>query len=214
MSTTTKYYAAAEDVQIVNSGTVWATVRDASSGSSMNQTENLSLYCYKSGTTYYIYRYSVDFDTAGIIGTITKVTFGIVGINLAGSGRTYNIYGSTAGDAKALGDYSKSDTTAYTDAGFPDSSWAYAPTLNTVDFNATGIAAVNKSGRTKVCFKSATNDAANSAPDTTICGLSYKSRAASGTANDPYLEVTYTTPSATKLGSPSGGAAYGGVGMY
>jgi len=110
---------------------------------------------------------------------------------------TLNIYSSAPASNTALvaGDYDSLGTTAYCDTGIAASSWN-ASGYNDFPFNATGIAAIDKTGVSKFGARDATYDVANSPPtwvgDSTSSIKNYF--ADQGSGYEPKLVVTYTLP--------------------
>lgn len=111
-----------------------------------------------------------------------------------------NIYSFAPADdaTHVAGDFDSMGTTAYCDtaityAGFNTSGY------NDWTLNATGLAAVSTSGNTKIGFRNANHDVADSAPSwssSAISNLNAYFADQAGTTNDPKLVVTYT-PGAT-----------------
>jgi hypothetical protein len=89
---------------------------------------------------------------------------------------------------------------------------------NVFTLNASGLATVDPAGWTKLALRWQF-DVENTDPTVTTGRMHYQFRTSeyTGTASDPYLEITYTeAPPATaaeQQRSPSGGAAYGGGAM-
>lgn len=158
-----------------------------------------------------IVRYYINFDTSALTSgaTISAVNLGMWGQDKAANGtvaRSYNVYQSTAADTITSADMDScnvlsSDTkfcaTDITEANFKTDS----STEMDFAFNATGIAAISKTGITKIVHREVQYDAGNVDPASSV-GFpygDYLTSTATGTSHDPTLTVTYTTGGAIVL---------------
>jgi hypothetical protein len=195
MSTTTKYYTAAGDGACYGTtGTVWATQRNAASAASVGTTDASTMAALL-GTTYYIRRSQWPFDTRLLSSavTVTKATFSVK-TNASVSGGVMHIITSTQADptSLAVGDYSKMGSSSlgnFTPVNLDE--WYYT--------DLSDLSAVTKGNYTKLALKEA-HDLNNSAPATNEnFNDNFYTSEASGTANDPYLEVVYNIPAAAGI---------------
>jgi hypothetical protein len=134
-----------------------------------------------------------------------------------------NIYSSNPASNTALanGDYASLGTTPFCDTPIGYAGWSTAG-YNDFALNAAGIAAINKTGITKLGTRNANYDVANSAP--TWASDAGDTMAAfnadrTGTANDPKLAVAYTLNTGTVLteypdADPETSTVDGAVGFY
>ena len=165
----------------------WATVQAASTGSLRGAVNNFIQTSLSGG--YNIDRGFMVFDTSSLPdnAVITSVTLEVTGTFKNDSGTdacTYNVFDSTCSDTIVAGDFDLVGTTPYATA-IAFASWNGAGT-NTWTFNATGIAAINLAGLTKICLREAAFDVANTAP----AGVRYVGY--SSVSTSPVLTITYT----------------------
>jgi len=153
------------------------------------------------------------FDTSGLDdgATISAATFSVYGDGKDdGLSVTpdINVYSSdpASNDDLVSGDYDSLGTTAYCDtaityAGFDTSDY------NDFAFNATGLAAISKTGVTKLGLRNASFDVSGT-PPTWSAGWAYSRIkgyfAEQGTGYKPKLVVTYTTGPTEKSSAESG----------
>jgi len=149
----------------------------------------------------YLGRPIILFDTSALTAgaTISAAVLSIYGLSKEdgpGWSPTYNIYSSApaSNTALAAGDFDSLGSTAFCDSALTYASWT-AEAYNDFTFNATGIAAVSKTGITKLGARSANYDVAAVAPtwgageEATIAAY-YADTAL--TTKDPKLVITYT----------------------
>jgi hypothetical protein len=170
--------------------TSWADSRDGTA----NATEATAGYVmcrHDSAATWYIYRYYINVDTSSITdgATINSATSALytTTVDQSGGARSYDVYGSTASDAIATSDYNaygSEYSTRKTAASLSTSAY------NVWTWNATGLAAVSTTGKTKFVYKEAIYDGDNTAPG--VAANPYIGNAVGGSANPPYLQVVYT----------------------
>jgi RHS repeat-associated protein len=113
----------------------------------------------------------------------------------------YIVHGTPASTSTlATSDFSNVGTTAWS-SDIPGTSLSINA-YNTLDLNATAVAAINRSGWTNYALREG-NDFNNSAPtETTAVAFNYYLSEQTGTSQDPYLSVTYSTSTtATSTGS-------------
>jgi len=175
---------------IRQSNATFSTAHDAVTGTSRNDTYNL-IGCYLNAGSYEIERGFETFDTS-LVGdgdTITGVTLKVRIEGVAGSSVSFNVFNSTHTDTIVDGDYDLGGTTAYASAvSIADITVGQDVTFT---FNATGIAAINKTGYTKFCIRQVENDVANSAPGSGVVRFWYTN--GSGSSNKPILTVTISS---------------------
>lgn len=146
------------DGRVENEGTVYATVHDAIAGSSAadnSVTQYQARNSFFGGTTYNISRGFYLFDTAAIedTDTISSATFSICGSGTAEANadtETMVLVASTPATNVALvvADFDQLGTTSFGTfavAGYDQTDGTY----NNITINATGIAAISKTGVTK-----------------------------------------------------------------
>jgi hypothetical protein len=163
-----------------------------------------------------IWRGIILFDTSSIPDgeTITSATLSLYGqgkLDEASNSPTFNIFSSAPASNNDLanGDYDSCGTTAYCDTAI---TYANIDTSGYNDwaFNATGIAAIDKTGVSKFSVREATYDAPDVQPTWGSGGAEayadFFSAEQSGTSNDPMLVVVYggvpptvTTANATSV---------------
>lgn len=149
-----------------------------------------------------LYRSILLFDTASltagaVISSAVLSLYGTFKNDPAGWSPSIDIYGSAPASNTALAnaDYGTLGTTSYTSAPISYASWASS--YNDFTLNATGIAAIAKTGVSKFGACESTYDAGNTAPTwssgATMTMEGYFADQLGGT-NDPKLVVTYTVP--------------------
>lgn len=190
----------------------WAPLRNAASATSLNSNLNSS----GAGAGYYLYggcvagtrnlaiwRSGFMLDTIALndAGVITGATFSLYGwykVDEAGQAPDSSIYSATyAGTTSFVtADYSAMGIIAYATA---KTYAAFSTTgYNTWTFNASGIAAINKMGITKLAYRESTHDAENNIPPDVPPGGSYYMQSFGiyynevGAGKQPLLVVTYT----------------------
>lgn len=212
-------YPTTGDNDISSSNAVFATAHDATTGTK-GTGANSYILCRNNAGAYDIYRGFMNFDTSalGAGATVTAVSSFLWSILHDGTGTLafWNVFGSTASEPIVAADYDLVGTTAFStakgQAGVTDTAY------NSWVWNATGIAAIDQTGVTKVSYRETVYDVANTAPAGGNVGyLNYYNSAQAGTSNDPYLEITYTAggsavaPSVVARRNAGGGVAVGGA---
>ena len=208
LGTVDTIYPNGSDTTVYYTGSAsWATTHDAAAGTGTDTTQGYAIGKLFSGT-YRIYRWFSKFNVAGI-NDITAVILAVYGNEKAGSGSSANAYGSTAADTITTDDYDQGGTTAYCDSPIGVASWSTSG-YNSFAFNATGISAVDGSATNfKCCLRQVENDVANSSPSLD-CNIGFLTSSASGTSQDPYIQVTYGSVVATTV-TPQNNLAMLGV---
>src|SRR3990167_6907639 len=184
----------------------WTTIR-SSAGTAVNNTGTCSLptYIYSpntSGDTWgSLYRGSFVFDTSPIEDTDT-ISSAIFSLFCCGKSDTLsitpdlNIYGITTGSDTNIvaADYNIANWGAEWSTAITYASWSTVA-YNDFALNGTGVAAVSKTGMTKIGTRNANYDIANVAPTHSVSGDSFVEgnfADTAGTASDPILVVTHT----------------------
>lgn len=147
-----------KDGWIENTGTDWSTVRLATAGtidSSFNGTAGSGpLDSLNNGTTYGINRVFLSFDTS-VIGSSAIVTSATLTAFLENAGdvdATFNLFGGTQALPITNGDYdSFLNTLLATPVNL--STINPPPGGTIIDLNASGLAAINRTGITKFCIR-------------------------------------------------------------
>jgi|2_EtaG_2_1085320.scaffolds.fasta_scaffold24003_2 hypothetical protein len=195
-------------VQYNDTEVAWTTALDHA-GSGANDTAVTAVTTQvRSGTTSNKftknYRGIYTFDTSALPDdvTITGVVFSLLGqaqadgLSISGNLGT-NIYSAAPASDNALvaGDYDSLGTTAYCDTEVAYGDFG-AEAWDDWIFNATGIAAVSKTGITKIGTRSPYYDIARNVPSWTSEAQSYIQyyTADTGGGKEPKLVVTYTSP--------------------
>lgn len=197
------------DGRVVQSGSnaTWATIRDgAGDGARDDFDGSENIITVNTGTTTDRFSMMIRsiflFDTSSITApaTISDAVFSIYGhtkSDTLSASPTVNIYSSNpaSNTALAAGDFDGLGTTAYCDTAITYAGYALLD-YNNFSFNATGIAAIAKTGISKFGLRNANYDVANSAPTwvyDAVSRLNAYFSDFSGTSSDPKLVVTYST---------------------
>lgn len=173
---------------------VWATVRGASASNTASSSgTTLAIEAYKSGSVYYIDRTFLLFDTSSIpnSATITAATLALyknaTAISNDDSSSACLVSSSPATNTDIItDDYDQVGTTRFAN----DVTYASMSINNwfTFTLNATGLAAISKTGVTKFAVRDK-RDLDNTAPtgiNSIICN------SADAGSNKPTLTVTYS----------------------
>lgn len=206
MATGTYYpFADGGDASIYASSTAdWATPRNATTGTL--RTGNY-IQATLSGPTRFIERTFLTLDTSAIPDT-ANISSAVLYVYITSvsnaNSPSYRLYNSTHTDTIIAGDYDLMGTTEQSGTYLttPTAS-AYA----SFTLNAAGLASINKTGYTKFAIREASYDVANTQPG----GSNVLQIADSNTANDPYLEVTYTVGTDYPITISAGSYTYTGV---
>lgn len=178
------------------SGSVWATVRSATSGTARNG-NTCYLQNYKSAGTIYIERAQLVFDTSGLADdcTVSVATLSLNGDWTRGAinNHYFNVYSENGDDTTPdTDDYNDCGTTAYSDTGIDNDEWNTAAGRNNVyTLNATGKSAISVSSNSFFCLTGQTYDAANVEPtDNLTDGVGFASVRTISDTDDPLLTIT------------------------
>ena len=171
--------------------TTWATAWGATDADTMTDTQLIA--GTRGAAPFYIYTQFLNFDTSSIPDgdTITGATLTLVGYNTTNplNSRSYLPYSSTAADTITTADFDQRGTTAYSDTAIASADWNTSGN-NTWTLNAAGIAAINKTGLTKISIREVIYDVGNTEP-ADIAYIWARSSATAG--SEPKLTVTYSS---------------------
>lgn len=196
--TTTSYYGSTADGYVGSIGTVWSSVRGATTGNGGATTNTTTSdehgFCYSGWlldfSWFLVMRGFLYFDTSGLPDTCTITGAKLYMFTRASAGQV-TVYAGTQADTLVADDFDSFG-----------SEWSSNTTLsanqyNSITLNATAVAAISKTGVTKICVRDSTRDVANTAPSSP--GASHNDNVTNiymsdytGTDHDPYLEITYT----------------------
>jgi len=195
-------------VRYIDGNDTWADIRGGAGTDAVDYDNPIYARCVNGSSSLYreIDRGLMLFNTAGLPddATISGATLSLVGqtgakLNGVTANPSVNIYSSSPSSVTALhmGDYGTLGTTAFCDTAITYNNWNdYGTSYNDFVLNASGLAAVSKTGVSKFGFR-IVYDATNSAPgfagayhQDSISAWSRKK----GTSLCPKLVVTYTVP--------------------
>ena len=181
---------------IYYANTVFATAHNATSGSGLRGA-TAYISCKLFSSNYSFERAPFTIDTSGLTAkaVISAATLFINMENQSGTldnqAGLYN--GNGNADVVVVGDYSKIGTTKWSDTLIAFSSLTTSFVAKQYPWNATGLANISLTGKTKFGMREDKWDVGNSAPSTSAnIAITFQSAETAGTANDPYLSVTYT----------------------
>lgn len=199
MATLTAYAHSADGNIRKTSATSWADARGATSGNTPTTsaaTDNAYFIGYWLGDAWYIERFWMAFDTSSIPddATITSASLYIYPQTITNVGYTDSlcVVESTAASATALvaGDFDQVGSTEF--ATRVSTSGLSTSAYKEIPLNASGLAAISKTGYTKLALRSA-RDVDNSAPSNGQYSILLINTAdQTGDSKDPKLVVTYT----------------------
>ena len=196
-NTTSTFYPESGDKFLGAANSVFATARDAATASDSNSAATEGYTICRTTGSFLIRRTFQNYDTAAIDDGDT-IDSAVASIYIFGnnspSGKEHSVYGSTAADTITTADYDQAGTTAFSDTPLDDGT-VTTSAYNSQTFNATGIAAINKSGLTKLVWRQKTNDADNVAPSGAGF-LNFYNSAESGTTKDPKLVIEHEAAAA------------------
>ena len=200
-------------------GVSWATIHDAASDSADATSDPVNWVLLQSDDEASKYRRlhrgiltidTSDLGTSDIELAVFSIKGTAKGDPAPAITPNMNIYSANPASNNALvgADYNKTNfgTTAYCNTAITYDNWNTSA-YNDFTFNATGLAAIAKTGITKLGIRNANYDVANSAPilmgSAVTSYLMGSSADAAGTSSDPKLVitsiVTITVPSAANL---------------
>lgn len=218
LDTTTTYYAHSNDGSILNrsnvgaatSSTTWDEFHDETTGEAIQEGSSNADVGIGHNGKYYGYRYYANFDTSGIddAASITAAVIGIYintvtdndpsdGDSVLTIVRCIGTPDTGANSVNYFDDVGTSDGSAGTAMNTPQQKFIddvdlgslTTSAVNEFTVTSTGLTYISKTGYTKIGMREGhdTNDAfPNSA------ALSRWTQATEESANDPYIEVTYT----------------------
>lgn len=198
MSTTTNYYVGAGDGEVNAVNSSWSTVRGATSGTASPTNGSDYLISYYWNSNYYIYRAFFPADTSGIpdAATISSASLCVCSAEAtyAGSSMYAAVVATSQASTSTLeaADFDNVGSTRFSD----DVEMAVNyNAYKSIALNATGLAAISKTGVTKIGLRGK-KDLDNTTPDgTTGTNKSWNFYCSenTGTSQDPYVSVTYET---------------------
>ena len=186
----------------------WATIRDGAGTGASDTEANQSFILIScgaaSGQWTGMFRGIFLFDTsaltaAAVISAATQSLWGTAKQNENSGSPDINIYSSApASNTQVVaGDFDSLGTTPYADTAVTYAGWSTTGNNNFV-YNATGLAAISKTGITKTGCRNANYDVANSAPTWNVAnasdGVTGDWADQTGTNQDPKLVVNYSLP--------------------
>lgn len=187
------------DDAIYQNSSVWATVRNATSGDLRADSYGLIRGQLRFATLYDIERFFFTFDTSSIPddNIISAASLDCKSSGASGSNpdHTVSAYDSAHSDIVTGTDFDLRGSTLYSSNSNAFSAWGAAGTAKSWTFNATGIAGISKTAKTKFCLLDDTTDVANSTPASVLDysnGIYSKGNATAG--NRPFLNITYAPP--------------------
>lgn len=205
--TVTDFYAGSGNGIVGYSNATFSTARTAADGNTTTNNPSAQdnyFQCYLTGGTYFITRAFYPVDTSAltsgaVISAATMNYYWVSNTNVDSVGNVLVSTSQASNTTLANADYDQIGTTDFGRKAWSSHS---SDAMNLIDLNASGIAAINLTGTTKIGIIN-TRDFDNSAPT----GNNYSATrfaAYTGTSSDPYLQVTYTnativTPSALSL---------------
>lgn len=191
------------NVSIVDSGgRTWAAIHDAGTGTGASTSSSTGIFIdlYADGNTdewQGLYRTFILFDTSALPdgATISAAVVSVYGVyKLDEFGASVNVYSSNPASNTALitADYDALGTTPFCDTPITYSAFSTSG-YNDWTLNATGRAAVSKTGITKLSIRESVYDAPDSEPTWASTDRSYvQAYAADQGSNKPKLVVTYS----------------------
>lgn len=195
IGTTTNYSVGTGCGYVGYSNASFSTARSAADGNATGNnpsSEDNYFQCYFFGGTYYMNREFYPTDTSGLtaganISAASLNYYWAAATNVDGVGNVVVSTTQASTSTLANADYDQIGTT-----DFGRKAWSShtGSAMNLIDLNASGIAAISKTGTTKIGIIN-TRDFDNSAPT----GNNYSAtrfQAYTGSGSDPYIAVTYT----------------------
>lgn len=202
--TTSTYYSGSGDGYVRNEAAdTWANVRGAATGTeSTDSTSPAFAQSYESGGTIGIGRTFQPSDTSAIpdAATITAASFFAYfyssGTNTDNDGYDYYaLVETTQASTSSLttADYDAVGSTKWSNSDHDITDLTSNTQYYEWVFNATGLAGISKTGWTKIGFREGHDFDNHEIATGTNNRARYYTSERTGTANDPYLSVTYTT---------------------
>lgn len=180
--------------------TTWSTVRDGTTASGVQTTDTAdNIRANLSGADYLINRYFMSFDTSAlddsaVISAAVLHLTADAGVDNANSTTLVVVQSSQDSPPTALQTEDYNDLT-FTSGGSINIASISANTDFDINFNATGLGFINKTGHTKIALiigRDLDNSAPTGANRVDIRTVNYATE-----ADRPTLEVTYTVPTTT-----------------
>lgn len=213
-STTDTYYPSMDgwlnNLYAKYSGVAWATMKASSTGAAKDDTDTITrvglLHDEASGDKWRAIERSVWlFDTSAIpdTDTIDSASLTLTSNGKAAAENFYeavNIYASSPASDTALatGDLHSFGTTKFCDTGCQLASWPASGSTQEFIFNASGLAAISKTGKTKLGGRGSEFDAGSGTPSGSASGnvneIYIRSVDYTGTTSDPLLTVVHSSP--------------------
>jgi len=198
-TTATFYATQTGDGELYAGGAGWDTQHDATSGTEDDDSTTASVYAEAAGS-YWLARLALPFDTSALPddATITGATLYVYpttkwDVDTNGAVRVVQ---NTTASATSLNadDYDQIGSINDPAAGATDSDITGISTGSylSIPLNATGLSWISKTGVTKLGLRES-HDATDSAPASGLNGIRISTADETGTAQDPKLEITYTT---------------------
>jgi len=197
------YATASGDGEIYHTHTTWNGIHDATSGTAENTPATAYAYTEDAGSDFWMARVALPFDTSALPdnATISAADLKLY-IDAKSDGDNdanafLRIVQNTTASATALanGDFDQIGAIDNPTAGSSDTDITGITTGQylTIPLNSTGRGWISLTGYTKLGLREG-HDATDTAPDdSTFTGVRIKTADASGTSQDPILEITYTT---------------------
>lgn len=186
----------------VGSNTSWAAVRALSSSDPPTYPTNETVFQGENSEgTYIISRNGYVFDTSSIPdgATITSAVFSVYSSASGDGSETTNpangslvAYTPSSDTAPVAADYQQFGTTKLCDTDVTSATFRGAGGYHSWTLNATGLAAINKTGNTRLGIRPSNDFSDSTAPTARSYALG-DFAAQTGTSQDPKLVVDYTT---------------------
>ena len=186
------------DSQVANnSSTTWATVHDATTGTTTSPANSYVQTDDQGGApNWLIRRFGFYVDVSAIPDTdvISAATMDFESSTDpkdANGGRTINLYTHTGADPMIGDDYNNFDTVAQA-TEITSANWGASGARNVFTLNATGLTNISKTAKSKFALRNVNNDVDNVAPATgNLYYFGFKSSATADTVDDPIMTVTH-----------------------
>jgi len=189
----TSFYTTSSDGRIYRAGAdaTWAACRTATSGTKDDTTAgNSGPVAEDSGATYACFRYYgfVDTSSIGSGSTVSATTFYFWSFQKSDAdGDSVHVVSSTANNPIQDGDFDLIGSTSW---GSTSIASTITTGYSTISFNATGLSGINKTGTTQFAFINGLDLSGTTPSGANFLRIWHYER--TGTANDPYLEITYS----------------------
>jgi len=193
MATLEVYPAAGEGFTLKTNSNL-NTARTGDSDTADDTSSTFSIDYLFSSPNYSVYRAHLPFDTSALAGgTVTAVTLRVEPSNVV-SAQSIALVESTMGDPTNIAT-TDHDNYNSTELATANASWTN-DTQYTYTLNASGLAAINTSGYTKLCMIDSNDLVAGAV---TGCNLVFYSVEDGTESNRPLLTITYTPASGAFL---------------